>query len=181
MNRRNAIKQSAVSFGALGSLPYLSTFLQGCGSGEVVYKPINLTQEQYDVVWHFAERILPRTETPGASDAGVAAYVDQLFSGYFDEESAAELMEKLEGSMEKTMTQYGKSFDRLSIEDQLKILKEEEKDPESFYQAMRGITLWAYYTSEIGIKSMDYRPVPGQYQGCIEVTADTKNLIGNRW
>ena len=45
---------------------------------------------------------------------------------------------------------------------------------------MKQIILWAYFTSEVGMKSMNYLPVPGRYNGCITIDENEKNLVGNR-
>ena len=167
--------------GSMGALPYLTSVLTSCGSVKERYVPINLTQEQYDTVWHMAERILPRTLTPGAADAGVAAYFDTLFSGYLDQEAVQEILGKLEVFMANCLEKFEKGFDKLTGDQQIAYLNEIASDEESFYQDIRGISLWAYYTSEVGVKSMDYQPVPGKYNGCETVVETTKNLIGNRW
>ena len=181
MNRRNALKNTAVSIGALGSLPYLTTLLQGCGPRKEDYVPVNLTPAQYATVWHVAETILPKTTTPGAGDAGVAPYIDQLFSGFLAEEPMAKLLRKLTQFMEGCQEVHQKSFDALTVEAQTAYLKDQQEDEESFYHAIRGVVLWGYYTSQVGMQQMNYQSVPGKYDGCISVDETTRNLMGNRW
>ena len=80
------------------------------------------------------------------------------------------------------MDQYGKSFVDLEQDQQLAYLRilDQEKQPDSFFKSMKQIILWAYFTSEVGMKSMNYLPVPGRYNGCITIDENEKNLVGNR-
>jgi len=57
---------------------------------------------------------------------------------------------------------------------------DKDKNPESFFKSIKKIILWAYFTSEVGMKSMNYLPVPGRYNGCISIDETEKNLVGNR-
>jgi hypothetical protein len=44
-----------------------------------------------------------------------------------------------------------------------------------FYRMLKQLTLWGYFTSEVGAtQALAYLPVPGRYQGCLTVAADTK-------
>ena len=183
MNRREAIKKSSLSALALGTLPSLSFLVESCGIQEASYVPVNLTVDQYKVVWQIAETILPKTTTPGANEAGVAPYIDLLFSGYFTDEESEEFKTGLDEfatvSKEKLQLDFADATEQQKQQYLLDL--DENAAPDDFYKSIKDIVLWAYFTSEVGIKSMDYKPVPGKYSGCTEVDINTKNLIGNRW
>lgn len=183
MNRRDALKKTALSTVGIGSLPSIGMLLQSCSVTEQAYVPVNLSAEQYETIWHLAETILPKTTTPGASDAKVAPYIDLLFSGYLEVDDSNKLKKGLNDFMLDCQSKFQANFDAITIENRISFLEEieEEANPKSFYASIRGIILWAFFTSEVGIKSMNYRPVPGQYNGCIEADNTTLNLIGNRW
>src|SRR5215475_1134204 len=40
------------------------------------YKPLFFSSQQFQMIEHLAEMIIPRDETPGAKDAGVAEFID---------------------------------------------------------------------------------------------------------
>lgn len=168
---------------AFATLPSLPLLLKSCGVKEEVYVPKNITIIQYETIWHIAENILPKTITPGASDAKVAQYFDSLFSGYLNSEAAEELLAGLDKFINKSQQDLKQEFAKVPVDTQVTYLQDlsEIMEPNSFYTSVKGIILWAFFTSEVGIKSMNYRPVPGRYNGCVTTDESTKNIINNRW
>ena len=42
-------------------------------------------------------------------------------------------------------------------------------DPNHYFRMIKELTLWGYFTSEVGAKqALRYVAVPGKYEGCIE-------------
>ena len=141
-----------------------------------------MNEEQYDVLWVMAERILPRTESPGADDAGVAEFIDLLYGEYFEDADRKMHEEGLMNFMASCEEKKGRSFLELSEREQTDYLTEMDAkgEEEAFFSSMRKIILWAFFTSEVGMKSMNYLPVPGRFNGCITIDDQEKNLVGNR-
>ena len=180
MDRRNMLKQSSYALAGMATLPALSVLLESCAIENTDgYTPAYLHKEEYEMVWALAETILPRTETPGAADVGVAAYIDLLFGEYFDKEVAEQHRSQLQNLMEDCLQKFGKVFTALEEENQHAFLNEQDAAEESFFRHLKNLMLWAYFTSEEGTKSMDYNPIPGKYQGCYTLTSNGKNLVGN--
>jgi hypothetical protein len=49
-----------------------------------------------------------------------------------------------------------------------------------YYSMVKQLTLWGYWTSEVGTKhALRYVPVPGTYQGCIDVDPTTRAWAGS--
>ncbi len=43
-----------------------------------------------------------------------------------------------------------------------------EQEPVGFYRQLKSMALWGYFSSEeIGMKHLNYDPIPGEYRGCI--------------
>jgi hypothetical protein len=43
-----------------------------------------------------------------------------------------------------------------------------EGDPNHYFSLIKQLTLWGYFTSEVGsTKALNYLPLPGKYEGCI--------------
>ena len=182
MNRRQLLKNSATTFVGMMALPGLSVFLKSCAVDNLSdYRPAFLSMEQFHTVWQMAELILPKTDSPGASDARVAPYIDLLFNSYFEEDEKTRLESGLIKFMDNCQQQYGTSFISMNEEKQLEFMQKTEVEPESnvFFKSFKGITLWAFFTSEVGMKSMNYNPVPGKYDGCIYIDENEKLLVGN--
>jgi len=183
MNRRDLLKKSAIASLGLTLSPALLMSLEGCSKKRPTTDlPVYLNQEQFDSIWQIAELVLPRTESPGADDARVTPFIDQLFGEFFDEDMKSEYTSGLENFLINCKSEKGKSFLDLEGKDQIDYLelvdRDEEKD--TFFRSFKGIILWSYFTSEQGMRSMNYLPVPGRYNGCIEIDENEKNLVGNR-
>lgn len=186
MNRREVLKKTGWTIAGTAALPGLASLLESCGvSATSDYQPKHLTPDQFRTIERIADIILPGSETPGASDVGVAPFIDLVLSGYMHKEEMVNFMTGLEAfiSNEKELNQ--KPFLELEAENQEAIISEldvnlEDANVPTFYYTLKELVMWGYYTSEQGIKMMDYQPVPGQFQGCITADENTKNLIGNR-
>ncbi len=183
MKRRQLLKNSATTLAGLGTLPAISVLLKSCGVRRPSeYQPIYLSTEQFDTVWQMAELILPKTDSPGSSDAGVAPYIDLLFDSYFEVEKRAELELGLNTFMTEVQEKYQKTFLEMDEAGQIAYMQlvEAASGKKSFFKSFKGLVLWAFFTSEVGMKSMNYKPVPGKYDGCITIDSNEKLLVGNR-
>jgi len=183
MNRRELLKKSVIASLGLSFAPGLLVSLESCAKERpTIDQPVYLTEEQFDAIWQMAELILPQTDSPGAHEAGVAPFIDQLFGQYFEQAEKATYESGLMDFLSDCKGKYGKSFADLTADKQTAYLKalDEEKRPDSFFKSIKKVILWAYFTSEVGMKSMNYLPVPGRYNGCITIDQNEKNLVGNR-
>jgi len=183
MNRRELLKKSAIASLGLSLSPALLISLESCSKKRPTSDiPVYLDQEQFDNIWQIAELVLPKTESPGADDAKVTPFIDQLFGEFFEEAIKTQYTLGLKTFLEDCKSQNGKSFLDLDEKDQIVYLKKVDSDEEkdSFFRTFKKIILWAYFTSEPGMKSMNYVPVPGRFNGCIEIDENEKNLVGNR-
>lgn len=183
MDRRTLLKRSALASLGLSLSPPILLALESCADKRPTNdEPIYLSQEQFDVIWQISELVLPATDTPGANDAKVAPFIDQLFGEFFEDDEKARYLEGLNSFVSNCKNEMGSTFLALSLEDQKKYLTrmDEDDSEDSFFRSIKWIILWAYFTSEPGMKSMNYLPVPGRFNGCIKIDDKEKNLVGNR-
>ena len=85
-----------------------------------------------------ADTIIPRTDTPGASDAGAPAAIERRLA------ANPQLAERFRAGM--------KSFDgfpALTPDQRIEFLTARQEDP--FFQLIKGMTVDAYYTSKEGL------------------------------
>ena len=148
--------------------------------------PRTLNAHQHATVKAMAEVIIPRTETPGASDVGAAEFIDLVVTEWYDEAERARFLSGLAEVNSRSQTVFGKEFvDCSSIQqsDILMALGEKMVEevgeqarplrrrgtsvPANFYAMLRHLTLTAYYTSEAGATDeLHFEIIPGSYQGC---------------
>lgn len=175
MNRREAIKRSALVSGFAISGSMMSALLQGCG-GEVStapdWTPEFFTAEEAEQIAAMAEAIIPRTDTPGAKDVFVDRYIDMMVNNVMSEEDqqrAKQVIADLYGGFPDG------EFKDASAEAQLAYL--EGLDRESGIGQFRSMVLAGYFTSkEVGTEVLAYDPIPGEWIPC----GDLQELTGGK-
>lgn len=181
MNRRDAIKRAGLALGAAISASTLSgvAYAQESRSG-AGWKPKNLNRRQAETAGAIAERILPKTDTPGALDVGVPEFMDIMYGGYMTKEEKSTFSRGLNDVNKKARKAHKKHFADLSAAQQDGLIRElaadAEKNARAFYRKVRELTLVGYFTSkEVGMNVLKYDPIPGMYNGCMP-TSETGNV-----
>jgi hypothetical protein len=175
-----------------------SRFAQAALKGEPLHaKPAAsaLSDSQHKAVEQLAELILPRTDTPGAIEAGVPAFIDQIVTVWYTPTERAIFLDGLAGLDEYCVSAWGKPFNGCDTRQQTEaLLKAEEEsasyrqpDPPKirdapdehspFFYKLKMLTVLGYYTSEIGAQQeLSYNPVPGRYDGDMDF-----DKVGRQW
>ena len=84
INRRKAIKQASLVLGYSISGPALAGVLNGCSPDKSLdWQPQFFTESEAFLVEAASERILPAGATPGAKDAKVVKFIDQMVAEYY--------------------------------------------------------------------------------------------------
>ncbi len=177
MNRREAISSVALLLG--GTILGAEAFLSGCkpspGSNGVSFSAGDIS-----FLNEVAETILPATSTPGAKEAKVGDFMTVIVKDCYEAKDQAVFVEGLKKLDDASKKKSGKSFLDSTPEQRHDLLvdldkeqkeyqKTKEKDaPNHYFRMMKELTLWGYFTSEIGAtKALRYVAVPGKYEGCI--------------
>ncbi len=104
------------------------------------YTPKFFTRAEYALVSQVAERIIPRTTTPGAIDAGVPESIDR----------ASALNRELGARLKKGVAQLrSEGFSEASEEKRIGMLKGIADSP--FFKTVKDLAIDAYYTSRQGL------------------------------
>jgi hypothetical protein len=153
--------------------------------------------EQRKVVAAMAEVIIPRTDTPGAIDAGVPRYIELMAAGWLNEQERAIFTAGLADIQSRIPREYGATFDRLTARQQLAIMEALEQDASEsewytfgntqrefisdapFICQLKELTIWGFFTSEVGGKQvLRYNPMPMRFDGDIPLAADESSWVG---
>lgn len=87
MNRREWLKcVSALTVGAVAAPSLLATFDAFAATRAPDYAPQFFNASQSQLVTSVVDIIIPRSDTPGAVDAGVPAFIDQMFTSVYTKE-----------------------------------------------------------------------------------------------
>ena len=186
MNRREALKSTALLGGTAVVSTSLLTLLQSCQqqprSG---WQPQFLNASHAQLVTSLVDTILPTTDTPGGLDVKVDMFIDLILAKTYDEAAQKEKVAEMDAFNEKCASQFGKAFHELDASQRQSMLQAEEdnsptfnggvwgtavgeQEPVGFYRAFKSMAIWGYCSSEeIGKNVLNYDPIPGPYQGCI--------------
>jgi gluconate 2-dehydrogenase gamma chain len=129
------------------------------------------TPEEYRVVAEFADIIIPRTDTPGARDAGVPEALDALMANWASESRKAEFR-ALVGRIKDAgavapgvalQMDLARRFDASGMAD----------DP--VYRRFKELVLTLYYMSEAGAtRELRYEQTPGKWEASIPIGPNTR-------
>src|SRR3982075_1430642 len=84
--------------------------------------PRTLDPHQYATVTAIAELILPRTETPGATDVGVGEFIDLIVTEWYNPEERNRFLNGLADVDTRTRALFGKNFVESSADQKAQIL-----------------------------------------------------------
>ena len=195
MNRRDALKKTALAFGAAAGTPTLLSLLQACAQTDrLTWTPQFLNEDQARFISAFVDFLLPKTETPGGLDVKADVFIDLMYSKTYDEAAQKQVVADIEKFNADCKAKFGKVFAELSQEDKTACFKDQEanspkfapkvwgtgvgpQEPVGFYRSLKSTVLWAYFSSEeIGKNVLSYDPIPGEFRGCMPLSE-----VGNTW
>jgi hypothetical protein len=138
-----------------------------------------LTPHQSETAAAIAELIIPKTDTPGAREAGVPAFIDFMLAESTEDDGQRQtFLAGLANVDERSRAAFGKDFIAGTPQQQTEILQDLDyelarlRDTKSdlsknFFNGIKWLTLFGYYTSEAGATTeQHYTVVPGRYEPC---------------
>jgi hypothetical protein len=140
-----------------------------------------LTEHQQATVRMLAELIIPETDTPGATAARVDRFVDVMLAEWFDDDEREVFLGGLVVLDARSEDTFGSPFLALDASQQAALLHGLDAEvaalqqaalptEQHFFQQMKWLTLYGYYTSEVGaVQERHEVIVPGRYDPCAPV------------
>jgi gluconate 2-dehydrogenase gamma chain len=185
MNRRELLQRVAYLMGGAISAPAVLGVLNGCSAKqeEATWQPVFLSKEQGALVGEVAEIIIPRTDTPGAKDAGVPAFIDSMLKDVYEDEDRQRYIAGLKAFDDAARTAHSKAFVELSKPQQTELVRKVHDEAVAtelaletrprylrrpFILMTKELTLLGFFTSKPGATEvLQYAAVPGKFQGCV--------------
>lgn len=179
MNRREILKYTALVTGAAVSAPLASSLLLGCQRDQVIPEDGNgdlafFSESEMARVSKMVDTILPKTDSPAASDVGVHTMIDHMVGTVYPEADRQAYRQKF-AQLDTYLKE--QAFEKQKPEQALAILQTLDPaqsadlaEASAAFLAFKQQTV-AYYlnTEEIGTKFLNYLPVPGEFKPCISV------------
>ena len=132
-----------------------------------------------------ADTILPETKTPGAKAAHTGAFMAVMVTDTYDDGQQAifrDGMRKLSDAafMTATPAQRLAQLEQLDREQKAYMDSRAPGAPPHFFRLMKELTLFGYFTSEIGCtQAMRYRETPGRFDPCAPYTPGETTWAGH--
>ena len=177
MERRDLLK----AFGAATALAFLpredalAAWVR-VASGR---KPANgLSRASVSLVGAIADTIIPRTDSPSATDVGVPAFVDVIVSEYYSDTNRATFvagLESLEARLRGTasvgfvdLPPEGRESSLAAIE----AISTRREEPARTYWQLKGLIVHGFFTSERVMKDvLKVEIMPGRFDGSAPMRA----------
>ena len=161
--RREALVRAAALAG-LSLTPAWIDRVLAAATGPVVALP----PARAAVLAAAAERILPRTDTPGATDVGVPAFLARLLEGYVSPADRDTVLVGLDALEAAARAAHGRGFAKVAPAAQDALVRAAAEAGGRFFPLLREYTLLGYFTSErVGREVLHYDPVPGRWDPCV--------------
>lgn len=191
MQRRTLLKYTALATGAAVSGPLLTVLLSGCQTDAVVqdldYKPVFFSDTEFKIIRKIVDVILPKTDSPAASEVGVHRIIDNMVGTVYEPEQRLAYRDGLKAMLTQLNggAAEGESFDGLASELSTKQVEALHASSDSAAKAAKDALLSikqqtvAFYlsTKEVATNFLNYLPVPGEYQACIKLA----DVGGKAW
>jgi len=131
---------------------------QGSREGKKKYRPLAegnpgfFTAPEYKALTRMVDLIIPRTDTPGAGDAGVPLYIDIVVRlddalGNKFRKGLAELDTASRGATGRAFVDAG----NVAQVNMLKAMQPASAPGNDFFETVKSMTIVGYYSSEIGL------------------------------
>ena len=91
ISRKEAIKRTGILLGGVVFAPNILGVLNGCkATPGVDWEPVLFSNEQAKLVEALTDIIIPETDTPSASQAGVPAFIESMVNEVYTEDQKNE-------------------------------------------------------------------------------------------
>lgn len=180
LQRREVLRRAAWLLGGAVSAPAALAILQGCSAKDAPvaadWTPKFFKGNEAGIVTTIADIIIPKTDTSGALDANVPAFIDSMMADVY----ASDAQEHFHAGCAEfaAARSDGKAFldqDRAAqtarVMQALEAALAADQQPRPFILVARELTLLGFYTSRAGItENMEYQAVPTAYHGCVPLS-----------
>lgn len=193
LDRRSALRHMSYLVGGAVATPTLFSILQSCEKAPpaLEWQAGFLSEEQARLLTKLVEIIIPETDTPGAHQAGVPQFIDNMLDQCLQPEAQAMFTKGLNRVETLSQEDYGKPFLKLAEDQQMAVLSETAAQDyakesisanprrpsiNSFFKQLKQLTLLGYFTSEIGAtEALEYLRIPGGYDACTDLAPAQKD------
>lgn len=194
MDRRIFIRRISAALGVTLSPGAVAAVLSGCRP-QPDADPAFLSKDAFALVRGLADAIIPATDTPGAVQAGVPAYIDMILAEFSEDAERVRIHAQLDELGAAVRSIGAGTLDDLSADRRLDVMRALDAQafgggngvaddapfdlPAGDPPLLRTIKAWTvagYYTSEVGALEELHQPPFGLFRGDIPLEE-----VGKTW
>lgn len=168
MNRRDLLRRAVLLVGGAAIVGPIALVAEA--------RPRFFSSMQYALLEETADLIIPRTDTPGARDAGVPAALDALMATWASRERQQQFRLLLD-QIGASAREHGDALLTLESARRAKVLVAFDKSraTDTIYRKFKEVVLTLYYLSETGAtQELRYEHTPGKWEPSLKMTSDTR-------
>ncbi len=172
LQRRELLRQAVFLLGGAALWPVSGAYAAGMG---VAAGAPWLSPDRRALLQQVADAMIPATDTPGALDAGVPAWVEGMLAQWASTQTQAQIVAVLDAIDAHARAQAGAPWQQLSVTQRLDVLRQFDAaavtamDPG--YAVFKRLLLTGYYLSEPGAtRELRYVAVPGAWHADLPLT-----------
>ena len=152
--------------GTAVSMPFATIFISGCTPAKDAANTIDhaaFDDDQFAFLTRLVDTILPKTDSPSASEVGVPDMIDHMIGHVFPEE----MRTSSKSQIDLLHTSLSESDDLLASLRSLEVGDASSPVRQAYLAVKEQAVAYYLTTEEIGTTYLNYLPVPGPFQGCI--------------
>jgi len=177
MNRREALVALSTLFG--GTIFGAHRLLANAVNALEGSSPRLFSDDDRRLLDELGETILPATpDSGGAKAANIGEFIHEIVHDFYTDEERATFTGGLRQLGVASRTEHaGRSFFELTPEERHALLLGFERSTPIpiFYQMLKQLTIWGYFSSKIGAtEALAHLPIPGRFEGCVTIEPGTK-------
>jgi hypothetical protein len=173
MSRRKFLKQVAIVLGASVSASLGAAVLKGVTVDSTAKNNV-LSGAQQQIITLLSERIIPKTDTPGAIDAGVPAFISLIVSDWYNQDEKNAFVGGLNEMDGYCLRQFNCSLEKATSAQHDLILtafesraeQSKSSDKPYIFSTLRELVVVGFFTSKPGaMQALKHNHVAGQFIG----------------
>lgn len=179
LTRRMAIRNAVLLLGGAASTAQLGALESVFAADEAESKPRFLSNDQLALLERVVDLIIPETDTPGASSAGVHHFIDVMLAGWASSGTQAEFVAGLADIDRRAPDSGAPNFVGGRPAQQLEVLRQIDREAFAegatggFFRRLKKLVLFSYFSSEQGAtQTLRYDRFPGEYDPCLSLEDD---------
>jgi hypothetical protein len=127
MDRRRALRNIGLTTGFVAASPALLSLLQSCTAEKASWVPQFFTPEEGIVLTNIVDVIIPKTDTPSASEVNVPQFIDQYVKEVEFEDGQKRYKKRMAGLVEQLKSKFNQDVADITAEQYEEIVAENLK------------------------------------------------------